>query len=291
MLLVLYKPNLHIFFLPFLFLDVRKGRTYLKVEYNISNRSMCHKYMKLGIIYAIYNKETGLYYVGSSTTQLNKVWKEHLLQASKMNPSSLYKSIRQYGAGKHNIRVIEECAENILSERESYWISEYNSLDNGYNEPSEDVVEESNKPIVVIPSKPTPTVRDYSYNKGSFFSVRGDGKHKRIKVKTINVITLEETFYDSIKECAKGLEMDVRNVHSYIKNGWKCKGHRIIKLEDKPSSYAVYGVDKVTNKVLHSFRSVSEAARELGTGNSSGVDKSLKHPHKYTWKGCYWFYQ
>jgi len=164
-------------------------------------------------------------------------------------------------------------------------------LDNGYNEPSEDVVEECSQPIVNIKPKVTPTVRDYSYNKNPFFSVKGDGKHRRIKVKTINVETLEETFYDSIIECANGLEMDVRNVHVYIKNGWKCKGHRIIKLEDKPSSYAVYGVDKITNKVLHSFPSVSEAARELGTGNSSGVDKSLKNPHRYTWKGCYWFYQ
>jgi len=247
--------------------------------------------MKLGIIYAIYNKETGLYFVGSSTLSLNKVWKEHLLQASKMNPSPLYKSIRQYGAGKHNIRVIEECAENILGERESYWISEYNSLDNGYNEPSIDVVEESEEPPNIIPSKPTPKVRDYSHNKGSFFSVRGNGKHRSIKVKTINVITLEEKYYDSITECAEALDIDSSNLHSYLRNGWRCKGHRVVKLEDKPSSYAVYGVDKVTNKVLYSFRSVSEAARELGTGNSSGVDKSLKNPHRYTWKGCYWFYQ
>ena len=247
--------------------------------------------MKLGIIYAIYNKETGQYYVGSSTTQLNKVWKEHLLQASKMNPSPLYKSIRQYGAGKHNIRVIEECAENILSERELYWISEYNSLDNGYNEPSVNVVEECSQPIANIKPKVTPTVRDYSYNKGSFFSVRGDGKHRRIKVKTINVITLEETYYDSLTECAKGLEISETNLHLYIRNGWRCKGHRVVKLEDKPSSYSVYGVDKITNKVLHSFPSVSEASRTLGSGNTSGIDKSLKNPHRYTWKGCYWFYQ
>ena len=85
--------------------------------------------------------------------------------------------------------------------------------------------------------------------------------------------------------------MDSRNVHQYIKHGWKCKGHRVIKLEDKPPSHAIYGVDKITNKVKHSFPSLSEAGRVLGTGRTQGISKSLKNPHKYTWKGCYWFYQ
>jgi hypothetical protein len=76
-----------------------------------------------------------------------------------------------------------------------------------------------------------------------------------------------------------------------MKNGWKVRGHRIIKLEDKEKSYAIYGVDKITNKVKYTFPSVRAAGRELGTGNDGGCTKSLKHPHKYTWKGCYWFYQ
>jgi len=258
--------------------------------------------MKHGIIYSIYNKETRQYYIGQTIHELNKRWKEHIYQANRMNPSPLYKSIRKYGIGKHNIKVIEECSEDILDERETYWISEYNSYNKGYNQTSgaggqykisDEVKNRISDTMTGVQKSPEhiESIRKGLKNKGHNFTKRGDGKHRRIKVKTINVNTLEETYYDSIVECAKGLEMDARNVNNYIKNGWKCKGHRIIKLEDKPASHAIYGVDKVTNKVLYSFPSISEAGRTLGSGNTSGVDKSLKNPHRYTWKGCYWFYQ
>jgi hypothetical protein len=127
----------------------------------------------------------------------------------------------------------------------------------------------------------------YAVN-GVGFNIRGDGKHSSIKVKTINVDTLEETFYDSITECADGLGVTINHLHRSIKNGWKVHKHRIIKLEDKKKSYAVYGVDKITNKVKYTFPSIRAAGRELGS--ASGCNKSLKHPHRYTWKGCYWFY-
>lgn len=258
--------------------------------------------MSQGLIYAIYNKETGQYYVGQTIHELNKRWKEHLYQASRMNDAPLYRSIRKYGAGKFNIRVIEECSVSILDDRETHWISEYDSYNNGYNQTSgaggqyriSDEVKSRISDTMTGTQKSPEHVKNISEalkRKGHDFSVRGDGKHRRIKVKTINVDTLEEKFYDSIVECAKGLEMDVRNVHVYIKNGWKCRGHRIIKLEDKSPSHAIYGVDKVTNKVTYSFPSLSEAGRVLGTGKTTGVNKSLKNPHKYTWKGCYWFYQ
>jgi len=250
--------------------------------------------MSQGLIYAIYNKETGQYYIGQTNTELNKVWKEHLQESSKMNPSPLHRSIRKYGAGKFNIRVIEECSIGILDDRELYWVKEYDSHNNGYNELT--VIEETIPPIVEeiveeIEPEPITIVKKEKKNSNSKFTKRGDGKHRRIKVKTINVDTLEEKFYDSLTECADALDTAVPNLHRYIKHGWRVRGHRVIKLEDKPSSHAIYGVDKITNKVKHSFRSVNEAGRTLGSGNTSGVDKSLKNPHKYTWKGCYWFYQ
>ena len=258
--------------------------------------------MKTGIIYAIYNKETGQYYIGQTIKELNKRWKEHLYESKRMNPSPLYKSIRNYGAHMFNIRVVEECSFDLLNERETHWISEYNSYNNGYNQTSgaggqyritDEVKDKIRDTMTGVEKTPEhiDNIRKGLKNKGHDFSIRGDGKHRRIKVKTINVNTLEEKFYDSITECAEGLNIDVRNLHSYIKNGWKVRGHRIIKLEDKPVSHAIYGIHKVTNRVEYSFPSLNEAGRTLGTGKTSGLHKSLKNPHKYTWKGCYWFYQ
>ena len=248
--------------------------------------------MKRGVIYAIYNKETGQYFIGQTDKQVNKRWQEHLHEAQRMNASPLYKSIRKYGVGKFNIRVIEECPIDKLNERERHWISEYDSYNNGYNENKGSIDKCIKKDVIIgkVNDTLSDTVNDTVSDKREF-TVRGDGKHKRIKVKTIDVNTLEEKFYDSITECAEGLNIDIRNLHSYMKKGWKVKGHRVIKLEDKPASHAIYGLDKITNRVRYTFPSLAEAGRTLGTGNTVGVTKSLRNPHKYTWKGCYWFYQ
>ena len=41
--------------------------------------------------------------------------------------------MRKYGIEHFTIEAIEECPINILSEREKYWISEFDSYHNGYN--------------------------------------------------------------------------------------------------------------------------------------------------------------
>jgi group I intron endonuclease len=258
--------------------------------------------MNQGIIYAIYNKETGKYYIGQTIKELNKRWQEHLYEAKRMKDTPLYKSLRKYGADKFKVRVIEECSLDILDERETYWISEYNSYNNGYNQTdgsgsqyriSEEVKDKISTTMTGVEKSPEhiENISKSLKNKGIGFTIRGDGKHSRIKIKTINVDTLEETFYDSITECADGLGIAVSNLHRSIKNGWKVKGHRIIKLEDKKQSHAIYGVDKITNKIKYTFPSIRAAIRELGSSCDSTCRRSLKHPHRYTWKGCYWFYQ
>ena len=259
--------------------------------------------MTTGIIYCLYCKETNRYYVGQTIKELNKRWQEHLYEAKRMSPNPLYKAIRKYGAGSFNIKIIEECDVSLLDERETHWIEKYNSYLDGYNQTSgaggqyritEDVKKRisetmtgKEKTIDHI-SKISKSLKDINHG----FKVRGDGKHARRKIKTINVDTLEETIYESGVECAKALGVTNANLSRSIKNGWKVKGHRVIKIDDRPVSHAIYGVDKKTNKIRYAFKSIKEAGRELGyNGDDGGCRKSLKHPHKYTWKGCYWFYQ
>lgn len=258
--------------------------------------------MKQGIIYSIYNQETGRYYIGQTIYELNKRWKEHLYEAKRHNSSPLYKSIRKYGIDKFKIKVIEECAIDLLDERESYWIEKYDSYSNGYNQTSgagkqyrinEEVKQKISETMTGVQKSPEhiDNIRQSLKRNNITFTKRGDGKHKRIKVKTINVFTLEEQYYDSITQCAEALEVKIPNLVRSMKNGWKIKGHRIIKLEDVKQSHAIYGVDKITNKIKYTFPSIRQAAHELGNRSASGCTKSLKHPHRYTWKGCYWFYQ
>ncbi len=257
--------------------------------------------MNQGTIYSIYNQETGKYYIGQTTQDLNKRWKEHLYEAKRHNGAPLYKSMRKYGLDKFKIKVIEECNITLLDERETYWIDQYNSYNEGYNQTtgaggqyriSEEVKNKISQTMTGKQKAPDHIENIRKSLKGNNnFKVRGDGKHHRIKVKTINVKTLEESYYDSITECADKLGVKVPNVLRSIKNGWKIKDHRIIKLEDKKTNHPIYGVDKITNRVKYTFSSIRTAAKELGANSDSGCRKSLKHPHRYTWKGCYWFYQ
>lgn len=238
--------------------------------------------MNQGIIYSIYNQETGKYYVSQTILELNKVWKEHIDQSNRMNSDPLYKDMRRYGLDKFRIKIIEECSESLLNKREYYWIEQYNAYDDGYNL-SPGIIEE--EPIT-IPKNIRPKV----VRKNTFKNL-GNGKHHSIKLKAINVNTLEEKEYDSLTECAQDFGILTSNLSRALKHGWKVKGHRIIKLEDKSVSYPIYGVDKITNRIRYSFPSIRSAGRELGNGYDGGCRKSLNHPHKYTWKGCYWFYR
>lgn len=258
--------------------------------------------MSQGIVYALYCKETDRYYIGQTIKPINKRWQEHLYEANKMSPKPLYKAIRKYGAGSFNLKVIEECDVTLLDERETYWIRHYNSYSDGYNQTDgsggqyriSDDVKQRISESMTGKEKTEEHIKKISESlkkKHHNFTVRGDGKHCRRKIKTINVDTLEETIYESSVECAKALGTEPSNISRSIKNGWKVKGHRLIKIDDRPLSHAIYGIDKKTNKIKYTFKSVKEAGRALSyTGEESGCRKSLKHPHKYTWKGCFWFY-
>lgn len=62
-------------------------------------------------------------------------FKRHIIDGKKykMKNRPLYNAFNKYGIEHFSIHLIEECDENILGEREKYWIKYYNSKENGYN--------------------------------------------------------------------------------------------------------------------------------------------------------------
>lgn len=42
--------------------------------------------------------------------------------------------MRKYGLNNFSFKIIEECSEKKLNDREIYWITFYDSYHNGYNE-------------------------------------------------------------------------------------------------------------------------------------------------------------
>ena len=87
----------------------------------------------MGYIYRIYNDVNEKNYIGLTTNTVETRWKKHLANSSFVK-YHLYDAMRLYGVEHFFIETIEKVDDNILAEREQYWIQYYNSFYNGYNE-------------------------------------------------------------------------------------------------------------------------------------------------------------
>lgn len=85
--------------------------------------------MGTGIIYKITNKINNKIYIGITTRTLETRWKEHLRHSSQ----KIDIAINEFGKENFIIEQIEECSNEMLDEREQFWISYYNSFNDGYN--------------------------------------------------------------------------------------------------------------------------------------------------------------
>lgn len=83
----------------------------------------------MGIIYLITNDINDLKYVGLTTRSLEIRWKEHKRHKSQ----KIDEAINQYGAEHFQIQELEQCSDELLDEREIYWIKYYDSFNHGYN--------------------------------------------------------------------------------------------------------------------------------------------------------------
>lgn len=86
-------------------------------------------------IYKITNKINGKIYIGKTLQTVEKRWQEHSSDYLKprCEKRPLYSAMRKYGIENFIVEEIEKCNNEILSEREKYWIEYYGSFKNGYN--------------------------------------------------------------------------------------------------------------------------------------------------------------
>ena len=88
-------------------------------------------------VYKITNIINGKVYVGMDSQPVKKMsrWKDHLSSYKNVNINkNLYKAFRKYGIENFSYTVIEEVtSQELLRKRETFWITYYNSVHNGYN--------------------------------------------------------------------------------------------------------------------------------------------------------------
>jgi group I intron endonuclease len=84
-------------------------------------------------VYLIRNKLSGKCYVGVSVN-IHSRWRQHKYWAkNKKVVSKITNSIKKHGVENFEFSVIELCEKDFFDEKERYWISKYNSVENGYN--------------------------------------------------------------------------------------------------------------------------------------------------------------
>jgi group I intron endonuclease len=87
-----------------------------------------------GFIYKIYSDKTNLVYIGQTKRTLERRFYEHLKRSEEnTNNRKLYNAFQEYGTESFHIKLIETCNIKDLDEREKFWISYYDSYNNGLN--------------------------------------------------------------------------------------------------------------------------------------------------------------
>jgi len=255
-----------------------------------------------GIIYSIICKVNQKRYIGQTRVGLSVRWKQHIQESKGTNHKPLHRAINKYGVGMFNVRILEEdISLDKLSEREVYWIEQFDTYNTGYNlttggEESytirEDVKEKISSSLTGL-EKSDEHIRNIKSSLKSIkhdFKVRGDGKHLRMKIKALNVTTGEELVFDSIKDCAEFFSSRDNNISRAISKGWLHKGHHLEKIGRKNQSNSVVGKCRITGEIRYQFESENKASIYFTGSRSSGIRRSLKNPGVNTYKGCFWYY-
>lgn len=89
----------------------------------------------MGYIYKITNTINGKVYIGQTVKTLQQRFTQHKNNSNKPYFSQivLYKAFNKYGIDNFIFEEVEQVPNNMLDEREKYWIEYYNSYFDGYN--------------------------------------------------------------------------------------------------------------------------------------------------------------
>ena len=86
-------------------------------------------------IYKITNIDNGMCYIGQAI-DIAERWKQHIKRGIGADPptqNKLYPAMLSIGVENFTFEVIEECAGNLLNEREDYWQTFYQAKEFGYS--------------------------------------------------------------------------------------------------------------------------------------------------------------
>ena len=274
----------------------------------------------MGFIYKITNNQNSKIYIGKTSSTLEEKWSKHKY-AYLIYDWHLYRAMRKYGIENFQMEEIEKCSDDILNDRERYWISFYDSYNNGYNSTeggdgrvqlNRELIKEKWK-LGLSCKQIASELETWSSSVSDILKELGLYNEEEIKYRKMldvantqserKVIQYDEegnivNTYNSVLEAARCVNGLSSSIWSGLTSGgsrygyfWGREGgkkpnfHKIIR----PQNKKIYQYDK-DNNFIQEFTSAAEAARSLNSTNSSGILKACKGQRK-TALGFIWSYE
>lgn len=200
----------------------------------------------MGYIYKITNTLNNKCYIGQTKRNPQLRWYEHKYYANKgvTYKSALYNAVQKYGIDYFSFKILEKIENDMLDEREIYYINMFDSFYNGYNNTTggdgnkgckrkrkfeKEVVDlykkiKSTEKIAQILKISRITVRTILKEKGLFEKLPKtsfDYKKKQVLQFTLDNILIQE--FKSIADACKSLGLSNKNITEISKC---CKGKR-----------------------------------------------------------------
>lgn len=255
----------------------------------------------MGYIYIITNDINNKVYIGQTISTVEHRWGEHKTKAyyvadDSRKDTAFYKAIRKYGIDHFQVKELEYVEDSsMLSDRECYWIAEYNSYQKGYNSTIggegrqqynyQDFKDLWDKGYSVDEiAKEYECMRNTVYYalsgfKGWAEEAKQRGKEKSIKAMQssrkicIDCYDLKGNFlntYESIHAAAQALNMTESMVRTALSTGGRALEYLFVKHgEPAPKPYRKTGAKPVNQYDLQgnfiaTYESCQEAALALG---------------------------
>lgn len=232
-------------------------------------------------IYKIENLINHKKYIGS-TNNWERRKKEHFSSAKLESATSynypLQKALRKYGEDNFSFEIIEKCDEDIVSEREKYYIILYNSLTNtgwGYNQTLYTDCALRDEKIIAS-------------------NIDRTGKRCALVDENNNILQIFKSYHEasrtmlgvneasSIREVCNG---NYREIKGYIFRNLDKNNNVIIPVnKTRKRKTAIYGIKKDNPNDIVYYNSISEAARVENLARGS-ISKCVNGSTRYSCVG------
>lgn len=269
-------------------------------------------------IYKIQNIINHKLYIGKTLYTIQRRWKQHQNNSKKeyLKHIPLYAAIRKYGLENFTISIVEEVHDpKILSDRQQFWIEQYNTYFNGYNATKggdgfllydhnkiwnlwEDgfSIKQISKKIgcndyVVRSVLDNHNISTEERQKRGYVDGSSTAKQpvEQFDLNTGQVIQQ----FSSLSEAARSINGDSSCISKACKGkynshkgyGWRYKGQPLNKKDF--SKRSVNQIDLKTGAILNTYTSLSQAAKAIN-GDASYLSKVCrgvqKSSHGYGWQ-------